>query len=409
VSSHSTITKPTDITVPAGSWFAKLPMLGGALGLIGLGAVLALGSGEHGDRAMFSYLWAFIIMLSLVLGALGWVLIEHAVRAQWSGVLRRIGETMIATLPLFALLFIPIATLGMHALYPWTHETDEVLEAKRWFLTVPFWLGRSVFYLVVWSLMGTIFHRLSVRQDSLGNNLAERDRISHTLRWMAAGGIFVWALTLSFGAIDWVMSLMPHWYSTIFGVYFFAASILSFFAFTTLIAMAMQNAGMLKSAITTEHYHDLGKYVFGFTIFWAYIAFSQFILIWYANIPEETEFFLIRVEGGWAPISYALPLVHFFIPFFYLLSRNVKRHRVGLALGCIWTLVMHCLDMYWIIMPNFGAHGGESHFAPALSDFVALIGMGGAFLAVFGIFLKKSAVVCINDPRLDESLVHENY
>jgi hypothetical protein len=237
----------------------------------------------------------------------------------------------------------------------------------------------------------------------------ERDRISLRLRKTSAAGILLWALTLSFAAIDWVMSLQPHWYSTIFGVYFFGASILAFFAFTTLVAMGLQRGGMLKNAITTEHYHDLGKFVFGFTVFWAYIAFSQFILIWYANIPEETEFYLVRVHGGWAPMSYALPVIHFFVPFLYFMSRHVKRNRLALGAGCVWILIVHCIDLYWLILPNFGGHGAESHFAPAWTDGAALIGMAGAFLAVFGVFLRKSSVVCINDPRLEESLVHENY
>ena len=144
---------------------------------------------------------------------------------------------------------------------------------------------------------------------------------------VAAPGILLYALTQSFAAIDWMMSLQPHWYSTIFGVYFFAASILAFFALTALVAMGAAAAGVLKTAMTTEHFHDLGKFTFGFTIFWAYIAFSQFILIWYANIPEETEFYMVRMEGGWASVSYALPVLHFFVPFLFLLSRQVKRSR----------------------------------------------------------------------------------
>jgi hypothetical protein len=195
-------------------------------------------------------------------------------------------------------------------------------------------------------------------------------------------------------------------------VYFFASSILCFFAVTTLISMALQRGGMLKTAITPEHFHDLGKFTFGFTVFWAYIAFSQFVLIWYANIPEETEFYMVRMEGGWDVVSYALPVLHFFVPFLFLLSRHVKRARWPLAVGALYMVVMHLVDMYWLILPNFGTHGeGEHHAHLAVSwlDFAALIGMVGAFLAAFGFFLKKNKVIAINDPRLTESLAHENY
>ncbi|MBI2374906.1 MAG: quinol:cytochrome C oxidoreductase [Deltaproteobacteria bacterium] len=407
--SHAEVTKPSDITIPANSLWAKLPMIGGALAVVGLGATLATGTGEHGARSMFAYLWAFEVVLALSLGAIGWVMIDHAVRSQWSIVVRRIGETAAAVAPLFIVLFIPIATIGFHSLYPWSHETDPVLEKKRWFLSDGFFFGRAAFYLLAWSALGWFLHSSSVKQDKLAGDLVERNRITRTLWKVSAVGIFVWALTQSFQAIDWLMSLQPHWYSTIFGVYFFAASILAFFAFMTLVAMGLQNAGLLKHAITTEHFHDLGKLIFGFTIFWAYIAFSQFILIWYANLPEETEFYLVRLEGGWSAVSYFLPIGHFFVPFFFLLSRHMKRRRSTLAIGCVWILLMHAMDIYWLVLPNFGGHGEHSHFAPSWVDGAALVGMAGAFLAAFGMVLKKNSVICINEPRLEDSLVHENF
>ncbi|MBI4815998.1 MAG: hypothetical protein HY791_07070 [Deltaproteobacteria bacterium] len=406
--SHAVIAKPTDISVPATSLWAKMPMLGGILAVVGLGATLAAGS-SHEGRGFFSYLWAFEVCLSIMLGGLGWVLIDHAVRSQWSPVVRRIGETAAATAPVFIVLFIPIALMGFHSLYPWTHEQDEILAKKRWFLTPGFFFGRAALYLLIWTVLGMTVHRLSTKQDSLGNDPAARDKVSRSLWTVGAAGIALWALSLSFAAIDWLMSLQPHWYSTIFGVYLFAASILAFFAFMTLVAMSLQKAGLLKHAITIEHYHDLGKFVFGFTVFWAYIAFSQFVLIWYANLPEETEFYMVRLEGGWEYVSYALPFLHFFIPFLYLISRHVKRNTTLLAIGCVWTLVMHALDIYWLVLPNHGAHGGASHFAPSWTDATAMVGMVGMFLAFFGFLLKKNAVVCINDPRLEESLAHENY
>ena len=403
--------KPTDIDVPADSIWAKLPMIGGVVAVVGLGAVLGSAMGGSKDRAMFAYLFGFEFWLSIALGALGWVLVDHTVRAAWSVSVKRISETKMATLPVFALLAIPIFTIGMHSLYPWTHETDAVLERKRWFLSEPFFYGRAVIYLLIWSGLSYTFYSWSTKRDSMTDDAAKA-AITRKMWGLAAPGILVWALTMSFAAIDWVMSLQPHWYSTIFGVYFFAGAFLASFSLTALVAMGLQNSGALKKAVTTEHYHDLGKFMFGFTVFWAYIAFSQFMLIWYANIPEETEFYIVRLQGGWQYISYALPVLHFAVPFFYLLSRHIKRSRMALAAGAIWMLVMHAVDLYWIILPNFGTHGPgghEGHLAVSWLDFAALIGMGGAFFAAYGMMLKKNKVIAINDPRLPESLVHENY
>lgn len=410
--SHSELKKPEDIQIPPSSFLAKLPILGGLMAVAGLGATLGAAFGEHKARAMFSYLWAYSTVLAIALGALGWLLIDHTVRAGWGVVIRRFVETTSATLPVFALLWIPIGFLGFHELYPWSHAAqDPILAKKMWFLSPGFWYARSAIYLLVWAALGWFLYSTSVKQDSLGENAAERERLIHLIRKVCAGGIFLYGVTLSFGAIDWLMSLQPHWYSTIFGVYYFAASILAFFAFISLMSMAAQAAGVLKTAITTEHFHDLGKFVFGYTVFWAYIAFSQFVLIWYANIPEETEFFIGRVEGGWEWISYGLPIAHFFVPFLFMLSRQVKRSQALLAAASVWTLVMHCVDMYWLVMPNYGAHGEhhEPHLSVSYLDFTALLGIAGVFLALYGVFLNRNKVVAINDPRLMESLAHENY
>ncbi|MDQ3265424.1 MAG: hypothetical protein M3Y59_17500 [Myxococcota bacterium] len=408
---HHEHTAPTDIDLPRTSLWAKLPLIGGVLAVVGLGATLAMALGEHRERAMFSYLWAFYACLSIALGAWAWVMIEHLARSGWSAAIRRVGETAAVTLPLFALLWIPIATLGYHSLYPWSHETDAILEKKRWFLGDGFFFGRAIFYFALWSVFSYLLYRWSTRQDS-EPSLEGRTALTHKMWRLSAPGILLFALTSSFAAIDWLMSLQPHWYSTIFGVYLFARSILSFYAFTILVVMGLQKAGVLKS-VTAEHFHDLGKYTFGFTVFWAYIAFSQFVLIWYANIPEETEFYLVRMHGGWQWISYALPILNFALPFFFLLSRQIKRRRVLLAVAAIWTLLVHLVDLYWLILPNYGMHHGGGHAEPHLAvswmDFAALFGMVGVFLAVFSFLLARKKVMAVNDPRIFESLAHENY
>jgi hypothetical protein len=419
------IHKPTDITVPPTSLWARLPLIGAAMAVVGLGLTFMMFTGEQKERALFSYLWAFEVCLSVALGALGFVLIQHVVRAGWSTVIRRVGETAMATLPVFILLFIPIATVGFHVLYPWTHEADEFLDRKRWFLSDGFWYGRAAAYFIIWSGLSFFLYTRSTKQDTATGEA--RDRLSRTMWVISAPGLFLFALSQSFQAIDWLKSLMPHWYSTMWGVYFFAGSILSFYAFMTLVTMGLQRAGMIKEAVTTEHFHDLGKFIFGHTVFWAYICFSQFMLQWYANIPEETEYWIHRTHGGWEYISYAMPVIHFAIPFLYLLSRQVKRNRKLLAVGAVWIIVAHCIDLYWVVLPNVtgAAHGTEaashgaqtsehaagvvSHLAPHWLDLTALLGVAGAFLAAFGWLLNRNKVICINDPRLEESLAHENY
>lgn len=410
--SHAEIKKPEDITVPPSSFLAKLPMLGGILAVAGLGATLGSAFGEHKARAMFAYLFGFQTVLAVALGALAWLLLDHAVRSGWAVVIRRLIENAAGTLPVFALLWLPIGLIGFHELYPWSHHTDEILAKKTWFLSPGFFYVRAAIYLAAWAGLGWFFYSSSVKQDSLGENPSERERLVHVTRKVAAGGIFLYGVTQSFAAIDWMMSLQPHWYSTIFGVYYFAASILAFWAFIALMSMATQASGALKTAITTEHFHDIGKFMFGYTIFWTYIAFSQFILIWYANMPEETEFYMVRMEGGWQYISLGLPILHFAVPFLFLLSRHMKRNRTALGAAAVWTLVMHAVDMYWLIMPNYGAHGEghhEPHLAPSYLDFTALLGMAGVFLAVYGVLMQRAKLVAINDPRLPESLAHENY
>ena len=434
--SHA-IERPTDITVPPTSLWAKMPLIGGVVGVAGTGfTVLAMMFGEHKERAFFAYLFAFVVVLSIALGALAFVLIQHVTRAGWSAVVRRVAETAMATLPLFAILFLPIAVLGFHTLYPWSHETDKFLEAKRWWLGADLGNGsgskfylRAVIFFGIWTLLSQLLYRWSLAQDTLGDNKETRDAITYKLWTLSAGGIFLFALSQSFAAVDWLMSLQPHWYSTMFGVYFFAGSMIGFYAFLALVCMSLQKNGMLTRAITTEHYHDIGKFSFGHTVFWAYIAFCQFMLIWYANIPEETEYYMMRMEGGWSKISLALPIVNFFIPFLMLLSRHVKRSRLGLMIGSIYLLVVHTLDLYWAVMPNVGAHGGDQHgpaaeaaghaaavvahhgphFSIELVDVTALVGISGLFLAAFAFLLARNKVICIGDPRLDESLRHENY
>ena len=301
---------------------------------------------------------SFLFFLSLALGALFFVLIQYASQGGWGIVVRRIGETIFATLPVMAVLFVPVL-LGLHDLYSWSvpgaAEHDALLRWKAPFLNVPFFLIRAALYFGCWSFIALLYYRGSRGQDETGD-----PAVSARLRRFAGPAIIVLALTQTFASIDWIVSLTPHWYSTMFGVYFFAGSFVGFIALLSVVAPAMRAARLLDTVITAEHLHDIGKFLFAFTAFWAYIAFSQFFLIWYANLPEETIWFKARLEGSWEIVSLLLMAGHFGVPFFFLMGRDVKRRASTLALGGAWLLVMHFVDLYWQIMPTLPSRGRPS-------------------------------------------------
>jgi hypothetical protein len=301
-----------------------------------------------------------------------------------------------------AVLFIPLL-FGLHDLYPWSvpgaAEQDALLRWKQPFLNVPFFLIRAAVYYVCWSFIALLYYRLSRGQDATGD-----PAVSARLRKFAGPCIIVLALTSTFASIDWIVSLTPHWYSTMFGVYFFAGSFIGFIALLSVVAPAMRGAGLLDTVITAEHLQDLGKFLFAFMAFWAYIAFSQFFLIWYANLPEESFWFKARLEGSWEVVSLLLMAGHFGIPFFYLMGRAVKRRGWTLALGGTWLLVMHFVDIYWQVMPTLHPEGVR----PSALDVAAFLAVGGCFVAAASWLMRRQALVPLRDPRLAESLAFEN-
>jgi hypothetical protein len=264
---------------------------------------------------------------------------------------------------------------------------------------VPFFLIRAALYFGIWSFVAAMYYRGSRAQDATGD-----PAMAARLRRFAGPSIIVLALTQTFASVDWIMSLTPHWYSTMFGVYFFAGSFVGFIALLSIVASAMPGAGLLDTVITAEHLHDVGKFLFAFTAFWAYIAFSQFFLMWYANLPEETIWYQARLQGSWKAVSILLIAGHFVAPFFYLMGRAVKRRPVTLAIGGIWVLAMHFVDVYWQVMPTLHAEGVR---VSAL-DVAAFLTIGGCFVAAASWLMRRQALVPIGDPRLAESLAFEN-
>lgn len=382
-----------------GVW-AHLSLVGSAIALIGLLACGALWS-RDAQAVYFSWLFAFHVFCSLALGGMFFVLTHYVTRASWSVVVRRIAEWSMGTLPLFAVLFLPVA-LGAHELFHWMHEEavahDPILQSKAWWLDEGFFFVRAAIYVVAWTAIAGWFLRQSYALDRAADP-ARRQRAIQ----VAAPAIIVGALTTTGAAVDWIMSLDPHWYSTIFGVYYFSGCMVGALAFIILVAAGLRRAGLLADVVTVEHFHDLGKLLFGFTVFWAYIAFSQYFLIWYGNLPEETVFYAHRAHGGWETVSALLAWGHFGVPFFFLMSRHIKRRTGLLIAGSLWMLAMHVLDLYWLIMP---VH--SDHFAPGLGDAAALVAVGGLFLAAFGWQMSRHPLVPVHEPRLAESLEFEN-
>jgi hypothetical protein len=386
----------------AGRWSWTLSAVGIAgLAVAGLLAILA---DDGGVRFYTSYLTSYVYFLTVGIGALFFVLVQFATRAGWSVAVRRLAEATAVNLAVpMAPLLLPIL-FGLHTLYPWANhavvEGDHLLEAKAAWLNVPFFLVRTAIYFVVWGALALWFHRRSTEQDRTGDKT-----LTNRMEAASTAGLILFAFTVTFFAFDYVMSLTPHWYSTIYGVYVFAGSIVAFFAFLPILASRVQGAGALRSAITTEHYHDLGKLVFAFTVFWAYIGFSQYMLMWYANLPEETVWYLARQTGGWTPVSVFLIFGHFLVPFLALMSRNVKRRLPLLIAGAGWMLLMHYVDVTWLVRP---AHS-PGRVPISLMDVATFVGIGGIFGAALVRRLQAHAVVPLKDPRLSQSLSFENF
>lgn len=393
----------------------KLGLIVGVLALL-LGVVLAFfGGGDHAAATIgLAYLTGFAFWLSISLGALFFVAIHHLTRAGWSVTIRRLAELMAANLVTLALLALPIL-LGVGFIYHhWVHppEGDALVAGKSAWLNVPFFTLRIILYFAIWIAMAWWYFRHSVAQDDTGD-----PRHTRVLQGYSGLTVLIFALTITFAAFDLLMSLDPHWYSTIFGVYYFAGSFLAFFSFLAIAARFLQKAGLLTHEITVEHYHDLGKWMFAFVFFWSYIAFSQYMLIWYGNIPEETAWFARRGAtthdlhvNAWTTVSVLLLFGHCLIPFPGLLSRWMKRWTKPLLFWAVWLLVFHFVDLFWIIMPETRIEGLDAGgmILQCLAALLCVIGVGGLWLAGLVKIAAGHRLVPVRDPRLHEALAFEN-
>jgi hypothetical protein len=283
-------------------------------------------------------------------------------------------------------------------------QGDLLYEHKKGFLNVPFFAIRCVVYFAVWLLLAQGLGSLSLQQDLDG----DRWRTARA-RTLSAPGLLLFAFTFAFAGFDWMMTLDFHWFSTMFGVYFFAGNMVATLALGTLVLLTLRGFGRLHGAFTDEHLHDLAKLMFAFTVFWAYISFSQYFLIWYANIPEETAWMLRRKEGPWEWLSWLLPIGHFIVPFLLLLPRPMRRSRRFVAVMAAWLIAMHLFDLYWAIRPEAKVKGEVDVIGPMALDAVAILGPVLFFLGMLVRRVGRVPLIPLKDPRLAEGLAHKNY
>ncbi len=390
---------------PKAEYFDYKHVGGRFLGLIALAGVMFIGAlvGAILDPVQFahSYLFAYFFFLTICMGGLFWTLVHHAMDAEWSVVVRRQMENIASLLLVMAVLFIPLY-IFRNELWHWMlpeNAHDPLLLEKSAYLNLPFFTFRAVFYFAFFILCGGLLRAFSIAQDKDGS-----PRYTVLNRRVTFSSALLFAVCLTFAAIDWLMGLDFKWFSTMWGVYIFAGTALSSLCVLVLIVTALRSAGYLREVVTYEHYWIMGKLMLAFTIFWAYIGFSQYMLIWYANIPEETIYFLRRNTGSWWYLSQFMVIGHFFAPFLFLLFNRGKKTPYFLCGMAVWILLMHLLDMYIIVLPALHKTGVH----PSLLDFVCLVAIGCTLAACFLKRLGESSLFPTRDPRLIQSIALKN-
>lgn len=365
----------------------------------GLATVAAL-YGVFTDPLQFchSYLYAYLFWLGLALGSLAIVMLHHMTGGSWGFAIRRLLEAGMRTLPLMALLFVPIL-FAIERLYPWAaHDAtahDALLQHKAPYLNVPFFIARTVLYFALWIGLSRILLRWSAKQDRTGDAGPVR-----RARTLAGPGLGIYGLSMTFASIDWAMSLEPHWFSTMYGVIFIVGQVLSTLAFSIVAAAWLQKRPPFSRFLSTAHFHDLGNLMFAFVMLWAYVNFSQYLIIWSGNLAEETPWYLHRSGQGWQTLALGLIVFHFCVPFLLLLSRKTKRSAHVLAAVAMLLMMMRFVDLYWFIGPAFHRDGLAVHWM----DFVTPIALGGLWLAWFIRQLKGRPLVSLQDVNLAHML-----
>lgn len=358
------------------------------------------------DQFFHSYLIGYLFWLGIALGSLALLMLQHLTGGGWGMVIRRVLEAATRTLPLMLILFIPIR-LGARHIYPWTdrarfeHEPAMLDKLDR-YLNLSFFSLRAVSYFAIWILLAYLFSKWSRNQDTSTDQAATKK-----MRLLSGPGMVLFIITVTFAAIDWVMSISPEWSSTIFGLLFVASFALSGLAFAIAVVAMLSDREPMADVVAPLHFHDLGKLMLALVMLWAYFAYSQFLIIWSGNLPEEIVWYLPRTHGGWGAVAVAVVVLHFAFPFAFLLSRSLKRnpHRLVSVAGLI--LIMRVIDLIWVIAPDFSG----AKFQISWMDIAAPLGVGGIWVAMFAGELKKRPLMAFNDPQMESVIeqAHEHH
>lgn len=383
----------------AGPDLGRLQSLSLIVGAVAV--VAAIGLALLGSAGFFhSYLFAFLFWLGLSLGCLVLLFVQHLAGGSWGALIRRPLEAGVSVLPILAILFIPLL-FGLGSLYEWTHaefvESQPIVAAKTAYLNVPFFIARAVLYFAIWIAGALFFLRMSNRQD---RDLASSGSLAYRMKSVSAIWIIIYVLTMTFAAIDWGMSLTPEWFSGIYPVILMIGQAITAISF--IICVMVLLAGTIPAVnelLTTKRLQDLGNFLMAFTMFWAYVSFSQLIIIWSNNTVETSPWYVVRLNGGWSYLSAFLLAFGFFAPFAILFSRWVKRKRSALMTIAIWALLIRLIDLFWILVPSYGRSGSPL----TVLDVLLLVGLGGLWLAVFARSLASRPILPLHDPRLEFS------
>jgi hypothetical protein len=369
------------------------------------GVVLAL-LGVWLNLAQFfrAYLVAYLFWSGLSLGCLALLMLHHVVGGAWGAMIRRLLEAGTRTLPLMVVLFVPLL-YGLTTLYSWARPEvvahDVLLQHKSAYLNVPFFVQRAAAYFAIWLIVMFFLNHWSRQQERVAGAPQER-HVQRRLRLLSAPGLMLYVLTVTFAAVDWVMSLEPHWYSTLYGVVILVGQILAALALAIVLITQLAEVPPVSTVLTPQHLHDLGNLLLAFVMLWAYIGFSQFLIIWSGNLPEEVPWYIHRTQGGWEWLGRFVLLLHFGLPFVVLLSRTSKRRAQVLGRLAAGLLMMHLLELFWLVLPAFSPSTLVIHWL----DVALPIGMGGLWMAVFVWQLQRRALLPLHDPRLQEVVHH---
>ncbi|HYL83922.1 MAG TPA: hypothetical protein VE263_06795 [Candidatus Angelobacter sp.] len=372
----------------------------------GIALLLGISGALRSPEAFYqSYLMSFLLVLGLTLGSLGLLMLQHLTSGHWGIIIRRSLESATRTLPLLVILYLPIAVFGMKYLYrawldPEELRKEPLSQFQQGYLTHSGYLVRAVIYFALWLALMFIFNILSKQQDT---NQADR-ALRFRLKMLAGPGIILYVFVMTFASIDWVMSLSPHWASTIYGFLFVAGQLISSLSLMIAVVVLLARTEPFISVLQKRHLHDLGKLLLAFVMLWAYFDFSQLLIIWSGNQPEEITFYRTRLYGGWGVVAVIVLVFHFFVPFFLLLSQGVKRNSKVLPRIAVWLIFMRLVDLFWMTRPEFTARA-----MPTWLDLVLPIALGGLWLGFFTFNLKQCPLLPLGDPDLAEAIEHHEH